>query len=91
MNTQSLKLISDLKELYHTLFNNWIETKEWSVEFDELWKKIKLLNVISKKIEEQEKWLITSKVDYSSWWEFFLQNYNESYETLFDEINKLFQ
>lgn len=35
MNTQTLKLIWDLKELYHTLFNNWIETKEWCFEFDE--------------------------------------------------------
>ncbi len=89
MTKKTMKLIWDLKESYITLFNYWITTKSWTSEFDETAKKIKLVNVLTKKIEEQARWFLKSKVNYIAWWEYFLENVSSSYSLLHNEISKI--
>lgn len=89
MNKKTIKLIWDLNELYNTLFNYWITTKKWTLDFEEVSKKIKLLNVLTKNIQEQSRWFLKSKNDYISGWEYFLKNNSQKYELLHNNITKI--
>lgn len=89
MNKKIMKLIWDLNELYNTLFSYWITTKKWSSEFHETAKKIKLLNVLTRNIWEQQRWFLKSKVNYISGWEYFLKNCSENYEILHKKISDI--
>lgn len=89
MNKKTIKLIWDLNELYDTLFNYWITTKKWSLDFIEISNKITLLNVLTKNIQEQSRWFLKSKVNYISWWEYFLKNVSLKYEILHNDITKI--
>ncbi len=89
MNKKTTKLIWDLNELYNTLFNYWITTKKWTLDFEEVSKKLKLLNVLTKDIQEQSRWFLKSKNDYISGWEYFLKNSSQKYEILHNNITKI--
>lgn len=89
MNKKTIKLIGDLNELYDMLFNYWITTKKWTLDFEEVSKKLKLLNVLTKNIQEQSRWFLKSKNDYISGWEYFLKNSSQKYEILHNNITKI--
>jgi len=89
MTKKTLKLIWDLNNLYDTLFKYWITTTSWTSEFEEVSKKMKLLKVITKNIEEKSRWFLKSSVDYIAWWEYFLKNSSSSYSLLHNEITKI--
>lgn len=89
MNKKTIKLIWDLNELYDILFNYWVTTKKWTLDFEEVSKKLKLLNVLTKNIQEQSRWFLKSKNDYISGWEYFLKNSSQKYEILHNNITKI--
>lgn len=89
MNKKTIKLIWDLNEIYDILFNYWVTTKKWTLDFEEVSKKLKLLNVLTKNIQEQSRWFLKSKNDYISGWEYFLKNSSQKYEILHNNITKI--
>lgn len=89
MNKKTIKLIWDLNELYDILFNYWVTTKKWTLDFEEVSRKLKLLNVLTKNIQEQSRWFLKSKNDYISGWEYFLKNSSQKYEILHNNITKI--
>ncbi|MDD3793284.1 MAG: hypothetical protein PHI37_00530 [Candidatus Gracilibacteria bacterium] len=89
MTKKTLKLIGDLNNLYDTLFNYWITTTSGTSEFEEVSKKMKLLKVITKNIEEKSRGFLKSSVDYIAGGEYFLKNSSSSYSLLHNEITKI--
>ena len=63
MNKKTVKLISDLNNLYDILFSSWSD-KIWDDILD-IQNKLKLIKVITKNIVEQNRWFLRSKLDYS--------------------------
>jgi len=80
MNKKTIQLIWDLNSLYDTLFNSWSNHK-WD-EIIEIQNKLKLIKNISKNLEEQKRWFLKSKLDYSKSWFYILDNISKNYVDL---------
>jgi len=89
MNKKTLILICNLNQLYDSIWNIWRNTKKDSFEFNELNSKMKLIWVITKNIEEQQRWFLKSKVDYISGWEYILKNFWKKFEDLHKEVSEI--
>lgn len=80
MNKKTLILISNLNNLYSELFKKW-SFQKWDDIIDTQ-NKLKLIKTITKNIEEQKRWFLKSKLDYSKSWEYILNNISLKYENL---------
>ena len=87
MNKKTLILIWNLNSLYNDLFKIW-STQKWDNIIDTQ-NKLKLINVITKSIEEKERWFLKSKLNYKEVWYYILENYKTSYNQLHSDINKI--
>ena len=87
MNKKTLILLWKLNSLYESIWNEWVLTKKDSFEFDECVNKMKLVNKIKKNIEEQERGFLKSKIKYSKWWEYLLENIQNEYSKVHNGIS----
>ena len=87
MNKKTLILISDLNNLYDSLFKVW-STKKWD-DILEIQNKLKLIKVITKNIVEQSRWFLKSKLDYSKAGYHILENISNDYNSIHKWINNI--
>ena len=89
MNKKTLKLMGDLNNVYDEIWNFWIHTKKWSVEFHDYAKKLKLVNVVTRNIKETAMWFLKTTVKYSDGWRYILEHSQDDYESLYNEVSKI--
>lgn len=89
MNKKTLILLWKLNSLYESIWNEWVLTKKDSFEFGECVNKMKLVNKIKKNIEEQERGFLKSKIKYSKWWEYLLENIQNEYSKVHNGISSV--
>lgn len=89
MTKTTLRLIGNLNNLYEQLWKEWILTETDSFEFKEYQQKMKLVRTFAKRIEEQSRGFMKSKIDYKSWGVFILKSIEKNYLELHSELTNL--